>query len=108
MNIAEKTVKQNEIIETWIPLSRLRMDISEAFCMKKKHCFRSISHLLPSVRKMRRQSGRISCQQRDRMKTGANGRCRFWKDAEDRLTYYEVETRSTEKCIIEKMLDEDK
>jgi hypothetical protein len=54
-------------------------------------------------------------QQRERMKTSANGRCRFWEDAEDRLTYYEVETRSPEawrsdieKCIIEKMLKEDK
>ena len=52
--------------------------------------------------------------QRDRMKTRANDRCRFWEDAEDRLTYYEVETRSPEawrsdieKCIIEKILDED-
>lgn len=54
-------------------------------------------------------------QQHERMKTSANGRCRFWEDAEDRLTYHEVMTRSPEawrsdieKCITEKMIEEDK
>lgn len=54
-------------------------------------------------------------REREKMKTRANGRCCFWEDAEDRITYYEVETRSPEvwrsdieKCIIEKMLKEDK